>query len=306
MPISLEIETCGSRESAKYVLREARGAPLGRMSLEQLFTQARNERDGVPYMAGGYYETDPYNQQDPTGQFYVEQEKTHFVDKYSQKRYREICEVIAVKVIYCDEKDVKVFKENCEDDPADVKTQADVYEIIKDKYKKSSQDVDELEKSYKGKDETENLVTPLRNALYSHVGTSESLPGYLSPAGMLTDLRNFKDALLNTEKGQPSIAQQLKDTDDSVILKALKSILSTLATAIMGSGPHAIWGLDSAGEQLAKNAERRLFPERHQSIHHIKEGKVQAAENQKGEAPDPSNKAGDPTPPSSSSPSPKV
>lgn len=277
-------------EFAENAFEQSRNQSLGNLSLQELFTQARNERDGLKYMTKSWSETvtfDPYggNNVGPLETETIEHPSVEATLPGDPKRYQQICEVIATKLIYCDSVDLEAFKKNCTDDPADKQTQKDVYQILKDKYRKSVDDFMELSTHYPEKNDREKFVEPLRNALRCDISSREFntlLVRDIKGKAALKNLRQYTETLLNGSDDNPSIAKQLKDTGDHIAIKILKGIVLTLGTgllygiyalkqAIQGEASYAF--VDNPAERLAKNAEKRLFPaepQHYRSMQHMR------------------------------------
>ena len=284
------------KAQAERAFETSRERSLVDMSLQELLTAARDEREGLKYQQtiGGYTERIEYGGSSIGNEeeVYTPKESVTRVLKGDSSRYREICEVIATKLIHMDEKDenLKSFnKINVEDDtPALVQTKQHVDKILQDKHEKSIHDVMALYKDSRHKGGIkQGLVTPLMMVLgcASSSVVEEVKTSKISPEEILNQLRNYKDKLLDSKKGA-SIAEQLKATGNLPIVKILEGMLFTLLT-LGGYGIYAIKqattggsfaGIDNIAEQVAKNAERRLYPERYQSIHHVTGGQ-QAPEN---------------------------
>ena len=280
-------------DSAEDAFERSRNQSLGNLSLQELFTQARDERDGLKYMTKSWSETvtfDPYgsNSVGPLATETIEHPSEEVTLRGDPKRYQQICEVISEKLMYCDSKELKEFKENCDDDAADQKTQTYVYEILKDKYKKSLEDLAELSEHYPGEEESKKFVEPLGLALGAGVNskaiqhTKSRIGNIISTENVLHNLRQYTETLLDGSDDNPSIAKQLKDTGDHIAIKILKGIVLTLGTgllygiyalkqAIQGEASYAF--VDNPAERLAKNAEKRLFPaepQHYQSMQHMR------------------------------------
>ena len=254
-----------AKDKAEEAFKAIREKPLSKLSLNGLIEAGALETGTGVYFTvrqgdGAVLETQTIEGADPL-------------------RYREICELIAVKLIHASsDEQRKLFHDKITDsqgDPVDLeKIQSDVYKIISSKFEKSMDILSELESAYtKGKKEDKAWTVPLNDALYTGPGDYAADHGLsilkTPPEVKLEALCKYQKTLFDSNKG-PSIAQQMKDSGDHMVVRILKGILFTLLSlggygiygivqAVRG-GSHA--GIDNPAEQFLQSAGRELFSER--------------------------------------------